>query len=81
MMAVVMGSALLLLLALLGPAAALAGYIEVCGECGCERAGLPRGYPMRRREERGIWGILAGVEPPGDCSASPTPSRGDEFVF
>ncbi|KAL2295897.1 hypothetical protein Nmel_017426 [Mimus melanotis] len=29
-----MGSALLLLLALLGPAAALAGYIEVCGGCG-----------------------------------------------
>lgn len=42
-MAVAMGSAFLLLLALLGPAAALAGYIEVCGGCGGGRRGLPRG--------------------------------------
>lgn len=80
-MAVAMASALLLLLALLGPAAALAGYIEVWRGCGVERAGLPRGYPMRRREESGIWGIFAGVEPPGDFPASPRPCRGDEFVI
>lgn len=42
-MAVAMDSAVLLLLALLGPAAALAGYIEVCGGRGGQRAGIPGG--------------------------------------
>lgn len=41
-MAAAMGSALLLLLALLRPAAALAGYIEVCEGCGGGQVGLPR---------------------------------------